>query len=103
MQTSTLHVKVKPELADSLKRLSRKRNKSVGSLVRQAILANYQLDLQGLSQRQHRAIEAYQGEYISLGKLAEEMGMNILKIRDWLEEHDIPQKNSFNEEDLKNA
>jgi len=29
---------------------------------------------------------------ISLGKLAEEMGMNIWNTRKWLEDHDIPQK-----------
>ncbi len=103
MQTSTLHIKVKPELAGSLKKLSRKRHTSVGSLVRQAILANYQLELNELPQRQRRAIEAYQGEYISLGKLAEEMGMNVLEMRKWLSECDIRQNNSFLEDDVKNA
>ena len=103
MQNSTLHIKVKPELAKGLKALARIRETSVGDLVRQAVLSCYQLDILNLDQRQRRAIEAFQGGYISLGKLAEEMGMNIWDTRKWLEEHDIPQKNSFQEDDVKNA
>jgi predicted HTH domain antitoxin len=56
-----------------------------------------------MSDHQRRAIEAFQGGYISLGKLAEELGMNIWNIRKWLIEHDIPQNNSFFEDDVKNA
>lgn len=103
MQSSTLHIKLKPELANGLKTLSRKRATSVGELVRQAVISCYQLELLDLGEKQRRAIEAFQGGYISLGKLAEEMGMNVLKIRKWLEEHDIPQNNSFLEDDVKNA
>ena len=56
-----------------------------------------------LNDQQRRAIEAFQGGYISLGKLAEEMGMNIWTTRKWLIEHDIPQNNSLLEDDVKNA
>jgi predicted HTH domain antitoxin len=103
MQSSTLHVKIKPELAKGLKELSRKRETSVGDLVRKAVLSCYQLELLDLNERQRRALEAFQGGYISLGKLAEEMGMNVLAIRKWLDEHDIPQNNSFLEDDVNNA
>jgi predicted HTH domain antitoxin len=103
MQSSTLHVKIKPELAKGLKKLSRKRETSVGDLVRKAVLSCYQLELLDLNERQRRALEAFQGGYISLGKLAEEMGMNVLATRKWLDEHDIPQNNSFLEDDVKNA
>jgi predicted HTH domain antitoxin len=103
MQSSTLHVKIKPELAKGLKKLSRKRETSVGDLVRKAVLSCYQLELLDLNERQRRALEAFQGGYISLGKLAEEMGMNVLAIRKWLDEHDIPQNNSFLEDDVQNA
>ncbi|CAB1081089.1 hypothetical protein D1AOALGA4SA_8748 [Olavius algarvensis Delta 1 endosymbiont] len=103
MQNSTLHIKVKPELAKSLKGLARKRETSVGELVRQAVLSCYQVDLLNLPEKQRRAMEAFQGGYISLGKLAEEMGLNIWETRKWLEEHDIPQNNSFLEDDVKNA
>jgi hypothetical protein len=103
MQSSTLHIKVTPELAKGLKSLSKKRETSVGELVRQAVHSCYQLDLLNLNERHRRALEAFQGGYISLGKLAEEMGMNIWNTRKWLEEHNIPQNNSFLEDDVKNA
>jgi len=45
-----------------------------------------------LNEKQRRAVEAFQGGYISLGKLGEEMGMNVWNTRNWLNEHDIAQK-----------
>ena len=56
-----------------------------------------------LSNQQRQAVEAFQGGYISLGKLAEELGMNIWNTRKWLMEHDIPQNDSFFEDGVKNA
>lgn len=104
MQSATLHIKVKPEVAQGLKALSRKRNTSVGELVRQAVISSYQLELlSSLNNKQKRALEAFKGGYVSLAKLAEEMGMNLWDMRTWLQEHDIPQNNSFVENDLKNA
>ena len=103
VQSSTIHIKVKPELAKGLKVLSRKRETSVGELVRQAVLSCYQLDLLDLNEKQRRAVQAFQGGYISLGKLAEEMGMNVWNTRKWLIEHDIAQNNSFLEDDVNNA
>lgn len=103
MQRSTLHIKIKPELADGLKKLACKRSTSVGELVRRAVMSCYQLELLDMSEKQRRAVEAYQGGYISLGKLAEEMGMSVLKIRKWLEDYDIPQNNSFHEDDVRYA
>ena len=103
MQNSTLHVKITPDLAKAMKALSHKRQTSVGELVRQALHSCYQLDLLNLAENQRRAVEAYRGGYISLGKLAEEMGVGVLKMREWLEAHEIPQNNSFVEDDVKNA
>jgi hypothetical protein len=45
MQSSTIHIKVTPELAKALKSLSHKRGTSVSELVRQAILSCYQLEI----------------------------------------------------------
>lgn len=103
MQDATLHIKVSPEMARALKELSEKRNAPVGELVRQAIQSCYQIDLLNLNDNQKRALEAFRGGYISLGKLAEEMGMSVLKLRKWLDEHGVPQNNSFLQDDLKNA
>ncbi|MFC1886395.1 hypothetical protein ACFLZM_05000 [Thermodesulfobacteriota bacterium] len=103
MQNSTLHIKVKPELAKGLKTLSRKKETSVGELVRRAVISCYQLDMLDLSERQRRAVEAFQGGYISIGKLSEEMGMDVLNTRAWLKDHDMPQNNAFLEDDVNNA
>ena len=103
MQNSTLHIKVKPEIAKGLKELSRKKETSVGELVRRALISCYQLELLDLNEKERRAVEAYRGEYISLGKLEEELGMNIWDTGVWLEEHNIPQNNSFLESDVNNA
>ena len=77
MQNATIHIKVKPEIAKGLKQLSKKRDTSVGELIGQAVFSCYQLELLGLNQNQKQSIAAFQGEYISLGKLAEEMGMTV--------------------------
>ncbi len=103
MQSSTLHIKVTPEVANALKVLSKKRETSVGELVRQAVHSCYQLEMLNLNEKLRRAVEAFQGGYISLGKLAEEMGMNVWDTRRWLAEHDIAQNNSFLEDDVSNA
>jgi len=103
MQNATLHVKIRPELAQGLKELSKKRETSVGELVRQAVVSCYQVELLGLGEKQRRALEAFQGGYISLGKFAEDMGMHVLQARKWLQEHDIPPNNSFLDDDVNNA
>ena len=104
MQSATLHIKVKPKIAEGLKALSKKRNVSVGELIRQAVISSYQLEfISSLTSHQKRALEAYQGGYISLSRLADEMGMNLWDTRMWLQEHDIPQNNSFLDDDVKNA
>lgn len=103
MQSATLHVKVKPEMAKGLKELSKKKETSVGELVRQALLSCYQIDILSLSEKQRRALEAFQGGYISQGKLAEEMGMNVWETRKWLYEHNISSNYSFLEDDVNNA
>ena len=103
MQNATLHIKVKPEIAKGLKELSKKRETSVGELVRKALFSCYQIDILSLGEKQRRALEAFQGGYISLGKLAEEMGMNVWEIRKWLYEHNISPNYSFLEDDVDNA
>lgn len=103
MHSSTLHIKVRPALAQQLKVLAKKRSVPVGELVREAVASSYQLDLADLNDRRRMVVSAYQGGYVSLGKLAEEMGMTVLDARTWLTEHDIPQNNSFSEPDASNA
>lgn len=102
-QDATLHVKLDSETADSLKKLAYARGKSKGQLVREAISACYQTSLDELSLKQRQALAAYQGGYISLGKLARVMGVHVLETRKWLEEHGIDQRNACGDEDLASA
>lgn len=103
MRSSTLHIKVSPDFAQRLKVLARKRNVPVGELVRDAVSSSYQLELADLSERQRTAVAAYQGSYISIGKLAEEMGLSVFAARGWLAEHDISQNNCYADADAGNA
>lgn len=102
-QDATLHVKLDSETDNRLKKLAYDRGKSKGQLVREAISACYQTSLDELPLRQSQALSAYQGGYISLGKLARVMGMHALETRHWLEEHGIAQRNVFRDEDVANA
>ncbi|MBN1962243.1 MAG: hypothetical protein JW841_15010 [Deltaproteobacteria bacterium] len=99
MRAATLHVKIDKQFAQNLKDLADKRGQSVGELVRQALGATYQLDLLEITNRQRQGLEAYRGGFISLSKLAEIMGMHILELRTWLNEHAISQNNCFEEKD----
>jgi predicted HTH domain antitoxin len=100
---ATLHVKLDTALADGLKTLAAQRGVSVATLVRQALVATYQPQLLDLSQRQRQAVEAYQGGFISLGRLAEALGLQVLEARAWLSEHQIPQNTGFLQDELAEA
>ncbi|OQW96710.1 MAG: hypothetical protein BWK77_03845 [Verrucomicrobia bacterium A1] len=101
--TATLHVKIEPGTARSLKHLAVRRGRTVGELVRQAISACYQPEMAGLAARQRQAVEAYRGGYISVGKLAEVLGCTALAARKWLIERSIPQSSAFEADDVAHA
>ena len=84
-QDSTLHVKIDSETDGKLKQLAVSLGKSKGQLVREALSA------------------CYQGGYISLSKLAREMGMHALQLRSWLAEQGIAQRNAHSDEDARRA
>lgn len=100
---TTLHIKIEPEIARNLKHLASKRQQTMGELVRQAINSCYQVDFLELSVEENRALAAYQGGYISMGKLSESMGMHVLQLRSWLSEHGIEQNSVYDEMDPLNA
>ncbi len=102
-QTATLHIKIEPSVAKSLKSIAKRRKQTVGELVRQAVQSRYQADRLGLTDRQRHALEAYEGGYISIGKLAEAMGLTSWEARQWLNEHGVPQNTAFSEDDVANA
>ncbi len=102
-QEATLHIKIEKSIADKLKHIAARRKKSRGQLVREAIHACYQVDLANLSKHQEQALAAYQGGFISIGKLAEVMGMHVLDMRTWLNDHTIAQNSQFAHKDITNA
>jgi hypothetical protein len=66
-------------------------------------LGGNRLELIDVAEQQRRAVSAYHGGHISIGKLAEEMGMTVFQVRAWLAEHDVAQNNSFADADADNA
>lgn len=103
VQSATLHVKLDSATDEKLNKLAYARDKSKGQLVREAIAACYQTSTEDLPLPQRQAIAAYQGGYISMAKLAKVMGMHVLALRKWLEEHGIPQLNAYSDEDSSHA
>ncbi len=102
-QGTTLHVKLDREMDERLQLLAKSRRKSKDQLVREALLACYQISFADLPLHQSQALVAYQGGFISLGKLARVMGMHILQLRQWLIEHGIDQNSAYADEDTANA
>ena len=102
-QTATLHIKVEPAVARGLKQVAGHRRVTVGELVRQAVQTCYQTELLGLTAAQRQALEAYRGGYISLGKLAETMGLTPLRLREWLNERGLSQNAVYAKDDLAHA
>lgn len=86
-RSHALHLKIEQELADALARLSSERDVSIAELVRRAIRRTYAAGIEGLSERKAAALVAWEAGFISLGKLAEELGMEVLALRTWLRDH----------------
>ena len=102
-QNATLHVKIDSQRDKWLRQLAQARGKSKGQMVREAISACYQTSVEELSLRQQQALAAYQGGYMSLGKLARDMGLHVLELRNWLNERGMEQRNGYGDEDAAHA
>lgn len=102
-QDATLHIKLDRATDERLKQLAHDRRTSKGQLVREAISACYPSAVENLPLQQKQALTAYQGGYISLGKLARVMGLHALEMRRWLDEHGIAQQSVYGDGDAANA
>jgi predicted HTH domain antitoxin len=100
---ASLHLKLDAETDEKLRRIATARGKSKGQLVREAISACYQTSSDNLPLHHRQALEAYQGGFISLGKLARAFGIHVLELRRWLSERGIDQRNAYGDEDAANA
>jgi hypothetical protein len=102
-QDATLHVKLDRDTDDKLRKLAYERRTSKGQLVREAISTCYQTSFADMPVAQRHALSAYQGGFISLGKLARAMGLTVLDMRRWLDEHGVAQGSVCSAEDAANA
>ena len=100
---ATLHVKIDVATNEQLACLASARKTSKGQLVRDAIFACYQVPVNDLPVRQRRALAAFAGGFISLGKLAESLGMHVLDLRRWLAEHGMEPYTTMSADDHLNA
>lgn len=72
-----------------LKRYARREGRTLGGLVRDALDVVYKKK-DALEQRRQVAISAYNEGFISLGKLAEVLGLDPVSARNYLTEQGIP-------------
>ncbi len=100
---TTLHVKLDSATNEQLSRLAAARGTSKGRLVRDAIAACYHVPIEDLPIQQRRALAAFEGGFISIGKLAESLGMHVLEMRRWLSEHGIDQGTAMSADDYRHA
>jgi len=88
-----------------LKLYARKERTTLGGLVREALDVVYRRR-DAVERRRQVALSAYEEGFISLGKLAEVLGLNPVSARNYLREHRIslhPQSLSDLAQDVKNA
>jgi len=72
-----------------LKSFSKKEGRTLGELVRGAVDAAYEKK-DSIEHRKIVALEAYKEGFISLGKLSETLGLDVVSARLYLKEHNIP-------------
>lgn len=71
-----------------LKEQSRLNHRTIGELVRDAVDTAFLQN--SVERRRHVALAAYQEGFISLGKLAETLGLDIVSTRHYLRDQGIP-------------
>lgn len=83
-----------------IKRYSSKKGKTMGELIRDAIDQVYQ-SKDVVERRRSVALEAYKEGLLSLGRLAEVLGMDPVSTRDYLRERGVPLQSQDYEDILK--
>lgn len=85
-----------------LKSYARKEGKTLGELVRDALDTTYKKK-DALEQRKSVALNAYREGFISLGKLSEILGIDIITARYYLKERNIPLNLQYPSEIVQDA
>jgi predicted HTH domain antitoxin len=83
------NIMLSEEQHKKLKRYARREGRTLGGLVRDALDVVYKKK-DALEQRRQVAISAYNEGFISLGKLAEVLGLDPISARNYLKEQGIP-------------
>ncbi len=99
------NIMLSEEQHKKLKRYAKREGRTLGGLVRDALDVVYKKK-DALEQRRQVAISAYNEGFISLGKLAEVLGLDPVSARNYLKEQGIPiQSQNLKEsaQDSKNA
>jgi predicted HTH domain antitoxin len=99
------NIMLSEEQHKKLKRYAKREGRTLGGLVRDALDVVYKKK-DVLEQRRQIAISAYNEGFISLGKLAEVLGLDPVSARNYLKEQGIPiQSQNLKEsaQDSKNA
>lgn len=85
----------------NLKQMATARHRTLGELVRDAIDSTFTTDT--VERRHQVALAAYREGFISLGKLAESLGVDPLTARSYLRERGIEQQVQGAEEIMTDA
>lgn len=83
------NVMLTPQQHLTLKQLATSMHRTLGELVRDAIDSTFVVD--AVERRHHVALAAYGEGFISMGKLAESLGVDPLTARGYLKEQGIRQ------------
>ena len=90
------NIMLNDEQHKKLKQYAKKEGRTLGGLVREALDAVYKKQ-DKLEQRRQVALSAYKEGFISLGKLAEVLGLDPISLRNYLKKHGI----SIQSQDLR--
>ena len=96
------NIMLKDDQLRKMKLYARKEGKTLGGLVRDALDTVYEKK-DVLEQRRTVALSAYQEGFISLGKLAEVLGLDPISARNYLIERGIPIRSQDGDELARDA
>lgn len=85
-----------------LKAYTKKEGRTLGELVREALDAAYKKKNK-IEHRRQTALESYKEGFISIGKLSEIFGIDIISLRLYLKDHGIPLKTQEREDIIQDV
>jgi predicted HTH domain antitoxin len=96
------NIMLKDDQLKKMKLYAKKEGTTLGGLVRDALETLYEKK-DKVEQRRRVALSAYQEGFISLGKLAEVLGLDPVSARNYLIEHGIPIRSQEGDELARDA